>query len=386
MTPNFKKRGIVCGLLGLAVFGYFQIPSFLATNFEKGLAQVETEILPPVPPPPPPKIISHVATPEVVKGLYMTAYVAATPSIRDKVIRVIDETEANAIVIDIKDYRGRIFFLVNDPYLKEIGSEQGLISDIEGLIESLHKKNIYVIGRISVFQDSFLINKWSKFAVKTKSGSTWKDRKGVSWFDAGSKEVWDYVIAIAKESYARGFDELNFDYIRFPSDGNMKDIAYPVSEGKVKKEVMKEFFVYLNAALKDTGAKTSADLFGMTTTNTDDLNIGQLLEYTAPYFDYVSPMVYPSHYPTGWNGYKKPATVPYEVISYSMKKAAERLTAMGESPLKLRPWLQDFNLGATYTADMIRKEKQAVYDSGLTSWLMWDPANTYTEAALDKAR
>jgi len=379
MNSSWKKTSLIASLFGLAVFGYFQIPSFFAVNFiQEEAKQIEPEILPP------PKVIPHLKTPGVVKGLYLTSYAAATPSLRARVVKQIEETEANAIVIDIKDYRGRIAFLVNDSYLKNIGSEEKLIPDIEEFVELLHQKNIYVIGRISVFQDAFLINKWKNLAVKTKSGAIWKDRKGISWFDAGAKEVWDYVVAIAKESYARGFDELNFDYIRFPSDGDMKDIAYPVSAGKVKAEVMKEFFVYLHENLKDTGAKTSADLFGMTTTNTDDLNIGQLLEYTAPYFDFISPMVYPSHYPTGWNGYKKPATVPYEVISYSLKKAYYRLVVMGEDPAKLRPWLQDFNLGATYTPEMIRKEIQAVYDSGLNSWLMWDPANTYTEAALKK--
>jgi len=122
----------------------------------------------------------------------------------------------------------------------------------------------------------------------------------------------------------------------------------------------------------------------MTTTNTDDLNIGQVLENALTYFDYVSPMVYPSHYPDGWNGYKNPAAYPYEVITYSMKHATERAKAVGESPLKLRPWLQDFNLGAKYTAEMIKKEIKAVVDSGLTSWLIWDPANTYTQEALAK--
>ncbi|OGI61929.1 hypothetical protein A2645_01965 [Candidatus Nomurabacteria bacterium RIFCSPHIGHO2_01_FULL_39_9] len=383
MKSNLKKTGVICGLFGLAVFGYFKMPDFFAVEFKQNpiIQTVAEEILPPEPP----KIkVTHIETPTQVKGLYMTSYVAATPSIKAKVLGVVDRTEANALVVDIKDYRGRIVFKVNDPYLKEIGSEEDLIKNLEEFINELHAKNIYVIGRISVFQDAFLIHKWTDQAVKTKSGSVWKDRKGISWFDAGSKKVWDYIVAIAKESYSRGFDELQFDYIRFPSDGNMKDISYPFSEGKAKALVMKEFFAYLHENLKDTGAKTSADLFGMTTSNFDDLNIGQVLENAVPYFDYISPMVYPSHYPKTWNGFANPATKPYEVIKIAMTSAVGRLKVIGEDPKKLRPWLQDFNLGATYTADMVRKQIQATYDSGLDSWLIWDPANTYTEAALLK--
>ena len=128
----------------------------------------------------------------------------------------------------------------------------------------------------------------------------------------------------------------------------------------------------------------SADLFGMVSTNLDDLNIGQVLERAEPYFDYLSPMVYPSHYPNGYNGFANPATKPYEVIKLSMDSAVKRLLAASSSPFKLRPWLQDFDLGANYDAAMIRQEKQAVYDAGLNSWLLWSPSNRYTIGALDK--
>ena len=127
---------------------------------------------------------------------------------------------------------------------------------------------------------------------------------------------------------------------------------------------------------------TSADLFGLVTTSTDDLGIGQVLEKTLPYFDYVCPMVYPSHFGSGWNGFTNPADHPYEVIKISMTKAVERAKAIGQDPLKLRPWLQDFNIGATYTAEMVKAQIKGTYDSGLNSWLMWSAANTYTRGAL----
>jgi hypothetical protein len=322
-----------------------------------------------------------------MKALYMTAWVAGTPSIRERVIKLIEETEANAIVIDIKDATGRVAFNIDSEPFKSLGSSDNRIPAIKELIARLHDKEIYVIGRIAVFQDPYLIKKWPEEAVKTKTDKTkaWADRKGLGWFDAGSEKVWNYVVALARESYDIGFDEINFDYVRFPSDGNMNDIYFPISDGKSKPEVLESFFKHLDETLrdkpKDERMVISADLFGMVTTNNDDLGIGQVLERAAPYFDYIYPMVYPSHFPEGWNGYANPAEKPYEVIKKTMESASAKLTAIGEDPNKIRPWLQDFNLGATYTADMVRAQIKATYDAGLTSWLIWDPRNIYSKGA-----
>jgi hypothetical protein len=218
--------------------------------------------------------------------------------------------------------------------------------------------------------------------VKKDSDKTaiWKDYKGISWIDADAPEFWDYILAISKEAYSTyGFDELNYDYIRFPSDGEMRDIYYPFSNGKTKIDVMREFFSYLSHNLKSSGAVLSADLFGMTATNKDDLNIGQLLENTLPYFDFVAPMVYPSHYPATFLGYSNPADYPYQVIKYSLDRAYARAST---TPQKIRPWLQDFDYKAVYTADMVKLEMKATYDAGFNSWMLWDPSNTYTKGAL----
>ncbi len=329
----------------------------------------------------------HLKTPSSVRAIYMSSWVAGTPTLRNKLIKIIDETEINAVVIDVKDSTGAVSFQMDDPYLKKINPFQNRISDINGLIDLLHKKNIYVIARIAVFQDPYLAKIRPDLAVKKRTtGAIWKDRKGLSWTDMGSKEVWDYNVRVAKGAYKVGFDELNFDYIRFPSDGDMADIMYPsFADKKIdKSEELRIFFHYLSNNLKDIGVPTSADLFGMTTTNTDDLNIGQVLENAVPYFDYISPMVYPSHYPKGFNGYKNPAEVPYELIKFVMGEGVKRMLAASSTPDKLRPWLQDFDLGAIYTAPMVRAEIKATYDVGLNSWLLWDPTNRYTVEALEK--
>jgi hypothetical protein len=329
--------------------------------------------------------VTHLSPPEPMKAIYMTSWVAGTPHIRKKVIKVAESTEVNAIIIDIKDDTGRVSFEIAHPTLVALNSSDGRVKDMQELIGELHEKNIYVIGRIAVFQDPYLIKKWPDEAVHSVSDpeNFWADRKGIGWFDAGSEKVWDYVSIIAEEATKIGFDEINFDYIRFPSDGNMRDLLYPYSEGLDKSIVMETFFAYLDNRLRPQGIVISADIFGMTTVNTDDLGIGQVLEKTLPYFDYVYPMVYPSHFPDGWYGISNPAAEPYKVIFRSMKKAAERAEAMGEDPLKLRPWLQDFNLGATYTPQLVRDQINATYDTGLTSWLIWDPRNTYTVEAFN---
>lgn len=328
---------------------------------------------------------SYVVTPDPLKGIYMTSWVASSVNLRNGLVKLVDETEVNTIVIDVKDYSGRIVFSVqNNPELKAFGSEEIRVKDMQEFIESLHKKGIYVVARIAVFQDQYFVNHRPDLAVKNSSGSlVWKDRKGISWVDPGSKEYWDYIILIAKESRKVGFDEINFDYIRFPSDGNMQDISYPFSSSTPKHIVIRNFFEYLHSELKDSGLKTSADLFGMVTTAKDDMGIGQILEDAFPYFDYIMPMVYPSHYPPTFQGYKNPESFPYEVVYFAMGEAMTRANLASTTPNKLRPWIQDFGLKMTYGPVEVRAQIKATNDLGLTSWILWSPSNKYTRGALN---
>jgi len=333
-------------------------------------------------------VATHLKTPAQVKGVYMTSWVAGTPSLRTSIVSLVEQTEINTIVIDIKDDTGRVSFEIKDPELKKLGSEDLRIRDLRQFIATLHQKNIYVIGRIASFQDPYMVKLRPEIAVKRVSdGKVWRDRKGIPWIDAGAKEHWEYLVALAKESYNAGFDEIQFDYIRFPSDGNMNDILYPNSEGKIKHKVVKSFFEYLSSNLRPTGMKISADLFGMTTTNPDDLNIGQLIEDAFPNFDYISPMVYPSHYPSGFHGHKNVNAVPYEIVKISLDSAVARLKIFNDTvastTVQIRPWLQDNNYPVTYTPEMVRKQIQATYDSGLNSWMLWNAGSTYTESALN---
>jgi len=398
MKKLFKNKAVFWPVVsalaaGFALLGASALFSAPAFNYSKGAAATRAADAAKIPRK---KIFAaaHVKTPDKVKAIYMSSCVAATPSLRDKLVKLINETEINSIVIDVKDYTGTISFPSDDPALKGTKGGGCVAEDMRDFIARLHGEGVYVIGRIAVFQDPYYAKLRPDLAVKKADGvSVWRDYKGLSFIDAGAKDYWKYIVALSKASYALGFDELNFDYIRFPSDGNMKNINFPFSERRVeansalgKAEVLRDFFAYLKDSLKNTGVILSADLFGMAATNKDDLNIGQLLEYAIPYFDYISPMVYPSHYPIGFNGYKNVNAHPYDIVKFSLDEGVKRLVAASSSPLKLRPWLQDFNYPVVYTAEMVRAQKQAVYDAGLNSWMLWSPTNRYTTEALEKAR
>ena len=359
-------------------------------------------------------VVTHLATPVPVKAVYMTSCIASGKKLRDPLVGLIDRTELNAVVIDIKDYTGMISFDVNDSRFV-VNSKGCHVPDIKEFLAELHQKNIYVIGRVTVMQDTVYPKTHPDAAVKRRSdGAIWKDKKGLTFIDPGATEYWDYMIDLGNASYAVGFDEINYDYIRFPSDGDMTNIKFARTGTTTKAAMMEKFYAHLAKGMHAAGITISADLFGMTTTNTDDLGIGQVMEDALRHFDFVAPMVYPSHYPTGFSGWKDPNTVPYEIVKFSMTRAVLRANKLEEKVLgwvaprtatsmngatassslmfvptglyanKLRPWIQDFDYGKVYTEADVRAQKKATYDSGLSSWMVWDPANTYTTSAFDK--
>ncbi len=404
-TPYIVFVGVALAILAGI---YFILPRVFPTSYSeaKKVAGDAMENVVPAPEVEKPKPVMHVKTPEAVKGIYMTSCAAGTPSYRTRLTKLIEDTELNAVVIDIKDFSGTISYEPTDPTLKEYAISNCKVKDMKELIEMLHQKNIYVIGRITTFQDPLFTKLHPETAVKSiASGGSWKDRKGIAYIFPGSKDAQEHVIALAKDSYALGFDEINFDYVRFPTDGVMADMTFPGKGTISKSEVLETFFKHLHDSLEGTGVVTSADLFGMTTTAEDDMGIGQIQEAALPYFDYIMPMVYPSHYPATFNGWKNPNAFPYDLIKFVMGAAVRRAAATttpiktlfnqpvaSTSPQKythepvdiqkLRPWLQDFDLGQpAYGAQQVRDQIQATYDVGLTSWIMWDASNKYSPGA-----
>ena len=371
----------MCSLILLLLI-FIALPSFFSEHYVSSQSLILNSLATSTPP----KVFipTYVSTPASVKGIYMTSWTASNTDLRNKLVKFVLDTELNTVVIDIKDYSGKIVFPFVSSELKSYGSEETKINDLPEFVDSLHKKGLYVIGRIAVFQDAYFVKHRPDLAVKNKSGlEIWKDYKGISWIDAGSREYWDYIILLAEEAHKIGFDEINFDYIRFPSDGDMEDISYPWSSTTPKSLVLREFFQYVYDHLDEPNLKTSADLFGMTTTAKNDMGIGQVLENALPYFDYVSPMVYPSHYPPTFMNFKDPESHPYEVVHFAMQSAVERTQKASTTPAKLRPWLQDFGLRVNYGPDEVKAQIKATNDVGLNSWILWSASNKYTRGALE---
>ncbi|HEX9533117.1 MAG TPA: putative glycoside hydrolase [bacterium] len=343
-------------------------------------------------------------SPHDVRAIYLTSWAAATPALVREALALAQTTEINGVVIDIKDYSGVVAFTTHNPLIEALGSDRSRI-DLAALTEQFHRQGIYVIVRIAAFQDQHLLTVKPSLAVRDATGQIWRDRRGLGWVDPGSPEVWTYLVEISRAAVRAGVDELNYDYVRFPTDGRLEDMRFPVTDAthQSRRQVLRRFYEYLTTALRPTRVHLSADLFGYATVRPDDLGIGQILEDAFLYFDYISPMVYPSHYASGFLQFGNPAEHPYEVVHYSLQYAEKRRHRFarllgtlpegvdGTSPIdhvaKLRPWLQAFDMGAAYPPSVIRKQMDATYDAGLTSgWYLWNPASRYHAATFLPAR
>lgn len=373
--------------------------------------------------------------PAIVKSVYVTANSAGSRSFIDYLEGLIKNTEINSAVIDLKDDAGYISFETGSEKIKSYNTQRPLFN-IDNLVKKLHEQGIYLIARIEVLKDQALIKSRPDLAIFDNKKSTekqkvlWQDAAKMYWLDPASQEVWNYNIALAQNAIEHGFDEINFDYMRFPADGNMDDASFPFwDEITPSHIIMKNFFQKIREGLP--GQKLSIDLFGYSAIVFNDVGIGQKIEDAFDYFDYISPMVYPSHYSPNFLGFKNPAEHPYEVIKYTLEQALARQAEYNSAPArksltpgdksgfgyfsvagivssslkdwvgiikavqpqvkiqaKFRPWLQDFNLGADYTADMVKQEIKATTDvlgNDFVGYMLWNPSNTYTKGAVLKA-
>lgn len=317
--------------------------------------------------------------PDYVRGIYLTAYSAQREAWRGRLIEKMKAGRINSVIIDIKDYTGHILYDSQLDILHELDTINPIVKDIKGVIEDFHEGGIYVIARLTVFEDPALARAKPEWAMKTKNGNTWYNYNGLAWTDPGNQEVWDYNIAIAREAAKLGFDEINFDYIRYPSDGNLSSIDFGLEEGETKAQSMEKFFAYLSDKL--TGkVKTSADMFGLVMDNAKagyGLGIGQTLKSAIPYFDFICPMMYASHYGSGYMGFDNPADYPAELMTYGIGLAEE---TFADGRATLRPWLQAFSIGAVYGQEKINGQITATENAtSTTGWLLWNARNYYED-------
>ncbi len=332
----------------------------------------------------------HVEIPKEVRGIYWTALTAGSK--RAKTLTTyMKETGLNTVVIDLKADDGHIAFKPINPNLTPYVADELYIKDLKKVLSELGEQNIYRIARIAVMRDSTFGKVNPDIALKRSDGRLWYDSMGSVWVDPAAPEVADYAIDLAREAYYHGFDEVQFDYVRFPSDGNLKTIRYPIyNESERKTEVMRTFFERVGGTLANDGIPVSFDVFGMTLWSTDDFNIGQSLQDILPYADYISPMVYPSHYPKNFKGYTEPALYPYEIVNESLEEGValfvDKLQLTDETTFRksMRPWLQDFDIGAVYTDKRIEAQIKATRDAGASGWILWNARNVYEPATYIK--
>lgn len=326
--------------------------------------------------------------PVKVKGVYISAYVAGTKDMMDEIIRQIDRTEINAVVIDVKDDNGRITFPMDTPMVSEIEAVKKFIPDIEGLVKTLKEHNIYTIARVVAFRDPYLPEKKPELALKLEDGSIYRDSKGLAWVNPYKQEIWDYLVEVGIGAHDIGFDEVQFDYIRFSTEKGVNNVVYDEADmkGRSRTDIITEFIDYAKDKLEEEGIYVAADVFGaIIESGVDSESVGQSYGDMANHLDYICPMIYPSHYGDGNFGIEHPDMEPYNTILAALKGSREVLDSHrkeGNSQAVVRPWLQDFtasylNHYIQYGDEQVRQQIQAVYDAGYDEWMLWSAACRY---------
>jgi hypothetical protein len=350
------------GKLGVKAPGYNRVEQTLADPLPEGLVEIRLAPFSP-------------------RALYLSFYGVGSKALRDPALKMIEETELNALVIDVKGDRGMIPYRSSVPLAAEVGGQRIItVRDIDGLLASFKEKGIYTIARIVVFKDDLLAAARPDLAVKTPTGDLWRDRERLAWVDPFRKEVWNYNIQIAEEAAKLGFDEIQFDYVRFPDSRSPRFSQPSTEDGRVK--AIAGFLQEARARLAPYNVFVAADIFGYVCWNLNDTDIGQKLDPIAAAVDYLSPMLYPSGFQFGIPGYRNPVQNPHEIVYLSLKKAHERTKI---SPLRFRPWLQAFKDYAfdrrQFNGKELRDQISASEKFGAQGWMLWNPVNQYTTAA-----
>jgi hypothetical protein len=316
------------------------------------------------------------------KALYLSFYGIGSAKLRESALGLIDTTQLNAIVVDVKSDRGMIPYRSSVALTEEVGAERiTTIPDARSLLDRLHRDHLYVVARIVVFKDDLLARARPNLAVK-RDGGIFKDREGSAWTDPFNKEVWNYNIALAVEAASLGFDEIQFDYVRFPDEPGLVFSMPNTMENRLA--AITGFLNEARRQLTRYNVFLAADIFGYVTWNLDDTHIGQRLQELSSVVDYISPMLYPSCFQFGIPGYPRPVDHPYEVVFRSLQDARERT---GIAPIRFRPWLQAFR---DYAFDRrlfgraeIKAQIAAAEDFGTDGWMLWNPHNIYSPAGLE---
>lgn len=327
--------------------------------------------------------------PVKVKGIYVSGPVAGIAKM-DELIDLVDQTELNAMVIDVKNDEGKVTYKMHSDQVQELEASIGYIPDIKSLVDKCKEKDIYLIARIVAFRDPYLAEKKPEWAVHDGDGEIFRDKNGMAWVNPYNREVWDYLVEVASQAAVDGFDEVQFDYIRFSTDIKEEEVDYGPEAEKVDKiEIITEFTKYLYEKLVPCGVYVAADVFGTVIDNeTDQKIVGQDYVKMAENLDYICPMVYPSHYHNGAYGIAVPDADPYATIYAAAASSVRQLQAVPEEDCAhVRLWLQSFTASwvpghISYGPGQIREEIKAAYDAGCEEWILWNAAVSYQPDSL----
>ena len=315
----------------------------------------------------------------IVRALYVNRWAAQSWRRMRELIALADSTEINALVIDMKDEFGQNFE-TTDSMVRRNAGRAGHVPHLAAMLDTLREHRILAIARVVVFKDSVAARANPQHVIRKPDGTPWHDKKGLTWVDPYDREIWEYNIRVAEELAHMGFQEIQFDYIRFPEPyKSLPPQVFKDANGQPKPKALAEFFRAACPRVHAQGARCTADVFGMVASLPGPLEIGQQWSELAPVTDVLLPMVYPSHYPHGSFGVAHPNGAPYTIVDSAVSDAHHRDLKLGiTSPIHVRPWLQAFTLGSPhYTAEEVAAQKKAVYDAGYDSWTLWSPGSEY---------
>lgn len=331
----------------------------------------------------------HGKKPVKVKGIYISGYMAGSEGM-EAILDKIKGTEINTVVIDVKNDDGRITFAMDGaPTVQEISAEDRCIKDMDALMKELKSRGLYTIARVVAFRDPYLAEKKPEWGLKNQDGSLHRDNKGLPWVNPYRQEVWDYLVEVGTQASVAGFDEVQFDYIRFATDSSMNQVVFDEKDtrGRSKTDVITEFIEYAYKKLSAHDIYVSADVFGtIIGSNVDAQRVGQVYYDMAEHLDYICPMIYPSHYSDGNFNIDHPDTEPYNTVLAALELSKKELLENrkeGRKQAVVRPWLQDFTASyldhyIPYGPKEVRAQIQAVYDAGYDEWILWSASNRYT--------
>ena len=314
--------------------------------------------------------------PDEIRGVHVTMALANLDGKLEEYASMADQG-LNTLELDVKDESGDVAF----------GSSQAKLATTVGAAQNYYKpseavtlardQGLYLIGRVVVFEDPVLSTERPALAIRRTDGGVWTTSAGLGWTNPYDERVWKYNVDIAAAAARAGFDEIMFDYVRFPSDGDLSTMVFKHQVKEPKGDTMVRFVKYARARLHPLGVRVSAAVFGLAATR--DLGIGQRPRKLGRYLDAIYPMVYPSHYTPGEYNIPNPDGDPGRTVAFSLRDFREKLRGR---PAKVVPWLQDFSLRHTYTLAEVQAQIDSARRAKSAGYLLWNASGVYTDGGL----